>query len=202
MIVVMPFDVSQRCEIIFRFFWHLLTQEPPLLLNSQANPACLEITKWLKSHNLGWATGWITSFSFGLFILFLLKMHKLPLLRRNFKPSTFEEAQKFASILCSSAVFVLFHAFIDFEEIGGQLSNFNDSHTSINKTFLTDITLRMVSAFIVVAALYFLFELASQRFNASLREELKKRPSESANSIELNEEAWRIIDELGAFYAR
>ena len=102
----------------------LLTISMPL----EANPACLKLTKWLKRQNLGFLAGWISFFSFWIFIFILLNAHRVPLIRRRSKPSAFVTLQKFASLLCSSAVVVITPIFIDFDEIGGNAERFGEEY--------------------------------------------------------------------------
>ena len=174
---------GQQSSIFSRWFKKLTSLVSSLTVPFETNPACLEVTKQLESQSLGWATGWITFYSFWIFILVVLNIHKLPFVRRNYKPATFEALQKIASIMVSSAVIVIAPIFIDFEEVSGNIMKFAGEFPSYSSAtistvfslYLTDVLLRCASGIIVVAFFYFYLGHASTRYELVLRDEVSSR---------------------------
>mmetsp|Transcript_29686 Transcript_29686/g.59108 ORF Transcript_29686/g.59108 Transcript_29686/m.59108 type:complete len:211 (+) Transcript_29686:386-1018(+) len=100
-----------------RFMKFLMDISMPL----EVNTACLGTTKVLESRRLSFLSGWLASFVFSLLICFLLNVHRLQPNKSNSDPRIYENIQKVASILCSSAVLYIVRVFLDFEEIGANL---------------------------------------------------------------------------------
>ena len=85
------------------------------------NPVCLQFMKDLKAQGYSFLRGYVVLFVFMLLLLILLQIQRLPIVRKNSKPSTFESLQKIASILVISAPVVVGPAFVDFDELGDSL---------------------------------------------------------------------------------
>ena len=181
----------------------------------EVNIACLGITKELESRRLSFLSGWLAFFMFSLLTCILLNVHRLQPNKSNSDPRVYENIQKIASILCSSAVLYIARVFLDFEEIGTNLPTMEseidqavtdetdnlDTYTNMKFTsdmYVFDLGMCLGSIVVVIAFFFYFIGFATRKHHKMLRKELL---SSSESTSGGNEDAWHDVNNLVPFYA-